>query len=97
MGSLGKELEEGGVENVTVKAVTFAGTENGVRIKSWGRPSNGFARNILFQHVTMLNVQNPIVINQNNCPGQVNQNSSTHYSIKLHVKLEIVVEMWNTG
>ncbi|ESW06331.1 hypothetical protein PHAVU_010G039000 [Phaseolus vulgaris] len=75
--SVGNELEEAGVENVTVKAVTFAGTENGVRIKSWGRPSNGFARNILFQHVTMLNVQNPIVIDQNycphqnNCPGQV--------------------------
>ncbi|CAJ1948812.1 unnamed protein product [Sphenostylis stenocarpa] len=71
VGSLGKELEEAGVENVTVNTVTFAGTENGVRIKSWGKPSNGFARNILFQHVTML-VQNPIVIDQNYCPHEKN-------------------------
>ncbi|KAL4336425.1 hypothetical protein AHAS_Ahas12G0008900 [Arachis hypogaea] len=70
VGSLGKELEEAGAENVTVKTVTFTGTENGVRIKSWGRPSNGFARNIIFQHLTMINVQNPIVIDQNYCPNE---------------------------
>ncbi|KAJ0035962.1 hypothetical protein Pint_26314 [Pistacia integerrima] len=68
IGSLGKEQEEAGVQNVTVKTVTFSGTQNGVRIKSWGRPSSGFARNILFQHATMNNVQNPIVIDQNYCP-----------------------------
>ena len=65
------------MQNVTVTAVTFTGTKNGVRIKSWGRPSNGFARNILFQHALMNNVDNPIIIDQNycpdnnNCPGQV--------------------------
>ncbi|KAJ4723877.1 Polygalacturonase [Melia azedarach] len=68
IGSLGKDLQEPGVQNVTVKGVTFTGTENGVRIKSWGRPSTGFARNILFQHSLMINVQNPIVIDQNYCP-----------------------------
>ncbi len=69
IGSLGKDQQEAGVQNVTVKTVTFTGTQNGVRIKSWGRPSNGFARNILFQHVVMVNAQNPIVIDQNYCPG----------------------------
>ena len=54
---------------MTVKTATFTGTQNGVRIKSWGRPSNGFAKNILFQHAVMTNVQNPIVIDQNYCPG----------------------------
>ncbi|KAJ4723873.1 polygalacturonase-like [Melia azedarach] len=72
IGSLGKELQEPGVQNVTVKTVTFTGTENGVRIKSWGRPSTGFARNILFQHVVMLNVRNPIIIDQNYCPNNKN-------------------------
>ncbi|KAJ0035773.1 hypothetical protein Pint_26296 [Pistacia integerrima] len=72
IGSLGKEQEEAGVQNVTVKTVTFSGTQNGVRIKSWGRPSSGFARNILFQHATMKNVQNPIVIDQNYCPDDKN-------------------------
>lgn len=70
IGSLAKEFQELGVENVTVKTIKFIGTENGVRIKSWGRPSNGFARNIIFQHATMVNVQNPIVIDQNYCPNQ---------------------------
>ncbi|KAL5579222.1 hypothetical protein UlMin_011664 [Ulmus minor] len=77
IGSLGKDQNEAGVQNVTLKAATFIGTQNGVRIKSWGRPSNGFARNILFQHAVMVDVQNPIVIDQNycpdnkGCPGQV--------------------------
>ena len=77
IGSLGKELEEAGVQNVTVKRVTFTGTQNGVRIKSWGRPSTGFVRHILFQHALMTDVENPIVIDQHycpdekNCPGQV--------------------------
>ncbi|XP_044466914.1 polygalacturonase-like isoform X1 [Mangifera indica] len=72
IGSLGKHLEEPGVQNVTVKTTTFTGTQNGVRIKSWGRPSNGFARNILFQHAVMSNVQNPIIIDQNYCPDNIN-------------------------
>ncbi|KAI5334912.1 hypothetical protein L3X38_025045 [Prunus dulcis] len=70
IGSLGKDQQEAGVQNVTVKTVTFTGTQNGLRIKSWGRPSTGFARNILFQHAVMINVQNPIVIDQNYCPGK---------------------------
>lgn len=60
------------MQNVTVKTTTFTGTQNGLRIKSWGRPSNGFARDILFQHAVMNNVQNPIVIDQNYCPGEKN-------------------------
>ncbi|XVE76657.1 hypothetical protein DITRI_Ditri12bG0191500 [Diplodiscus trichospermus] len=72
IGSLGKELEEAGVQNVTVKTVTFTGTQNGLRIKSWGRPSTGFARNILFQHAVMTDVQNPIVIDQHYCPDEKN-------------------------
>ncbi|KAI4297002.1 hypothetical protein L6164_036914 [Bauhinia variegata] len=69
IGSLGKDQNEPGVQNVTVKTVTFTGTQNGVRIKSWGRPSSGFVKNVLFQHAVMVNVQNPIVIDQNYCPS----------------------------
>ncbi|KAA8532173.1 hypothetical protein F0562_006685 [Nyssa sinensis] len=72
IGSLGKEMQEDGVQNVTVKTVTFTGTENGVRIKTWGRASNGFVRGVVFQHATMVNVQNPILIDQNYCPGNDN-------------------------
>uniref|UniRef100_A0A7N0U0R3 Polygalacturonase n=1 Tax=Kalanchoe fedtschenkoi TaxID=63787 RepID=A0A7N0U0R3_KALFE len=68
IGSLGKESEEPGVQNVTVRSVTFTGSQNGLRIKSWGRPSTGFVRNVLFQHALMVDVENPIVIDQNYCP-----------------------------
>ncbi|KAL2485335.1 Pectin lyase-like superfamily protein [Abeliophyllum distichum] len=77
IGSLGRDLKEDGVENVTVKTVTFKNTQNGVRIKTWARQSTGYVRGVLFQHAIMNNVQNPIVIDQNycpnnkNCPGQV--------------------------
>ncbi|KNA11440.1 hypothetical protein SOVF_135190 [Spinacia oleracea] len=69
IGSLAKDMNELGVENVTVKDVTFVGTQNGVRIKSWARPSNGFVKKVVFQHCTMINVQNPIIIDQNYCPS----------------------------
>ncbi|KAK6116779.1 hypothetical protein DH2020_049512 [Rehmannia glutinosa] len=41
IGSLGWDMQEAGVQNVTVKTATFTGTENGVRMKTWARPSNG--------------------------------------------------------
>ncbi|KAK8280655.1 hypothetical protein V6Z11_D09G191900 [Gossypium hirsutum] len=81
IGSLGKEVEEAGVQNVTVKTVAFTGTENGVRIKSWGRQSSGFARNILFQHAVMTDVQNPIVIDQQYCPDEKNCPGQVHINI----------------
>ncbi|TXG71875.1 hypothetical protein EZV62_000454 [Acer yangbiense] len=77
IGSLGKDMEEEGVQNVTVKNTVFRGTQNGLRIKSWARPSNGFVKGVQFIDVVMQNVQNPNIIDQNycphnlNCPGQV--------------------------
>ncbi|XP_010248209.1 PREDICTED: polygalacturonase-like [Nelumbo nucifera] len=69
IGSLGKDLVEEGVKNVTVKDVVFTGTQNGFRIKSWARPSNGFAKQVLFQDAIMKNVRYPIIIDQNYCPN----------------------------
>ncbi|XP_047339861.1 polygalacturonase-like [Impatiens glandulifera] len=69
IGSLGQTLQEAGVQNVTVTSTTFKGTENGVRIKTFAKPSNGFVKNVLFQHVTMVNVKNPIIIDQHYCPS----------------------------
>jgi len=75
------------VQNVTVKSATFTGTENGVRIKSWARPSNGFVRNVIFQHLTMVNAQNPIIIDQKycpdnkGCPGQVRNTINDTFQI----------------
>ncbi|PRQ48994.1 putative polygalacturonase [Rosa chinensis] len=72
IGSLAKDLEEEGVQNVTVKNAIFKGTQNGVRIKSWARRSNGFVQGVQFLDVEMIDVQNPIVIDQNYCPHNLN-------------------------
>ncbi|KAJ6865720.1 polygalacturonase-like protein [Populus alba x Populus x berolinensis] len=56
IGSLGKEFNEDGVENITLTYSIFSGSDNGVRIKSWARPSNGFVRNVVFQNLIMKNV-----------------------------------------
>ncbi|KAK7331244.1 hypothetical protein VNO77_25463 [Canavalia gladiata] len=69
IGSLGWDLNEPGVKNVTVRKATFFRTQNGFRIKSWGRPSSGFVNDVHFEHATMIDVQNPIVIDQHYCPN----------------------------
>ncbi|KAL8122240.1 polygalacturonase-like [Apium graveolens] len=69
IGSLGWDLQEPGVQNVTVKSVTFRNSDNGVRIKTWTRPSNGFVRDVLFQNIVMNNVKNPVLIDQDYCPN----------------------------
>ncbi|KAL0801036.1 hypothetical protein Bca101_056212 [Brassica carinata] len=69
IGSLAKELEEQGVENVTVKKAVFVRTDNGLRIKSWPRHSKGFVERVRFLGARMVNVSYPILIDQNYCPG----------------------------
>jgi len=69
IGSLSKDFNEDGVENITLTNSIFSGSDNGVRIKSWARPSNGFVRNVVFQNLIMKNVKNPIIIDQNYCPN----------------------------
>lgn len=78
IGSLGWNAQEAGVQNVTVKSTTFRGTQNGVRIKTWARPSNAFVKGVVFQHSVMVNVQFPIIIDQQYCPD--NKNCPTQVS-----------------
>lgn len=83
IGSLAKDVKERGVENVTVKSTTFTDTQNGFRIKSWARHSSGFVRNVRYIGATMTNVQNPIIIDQNYCPHNLNCPNKVTSSIKL--------------
>lgn len=69
IGSLGGSVNEDGVQNMTVTSSVFTKTQNGVRIKSWARASNGYARNIVYRNLIMKNVDNPIIIDQKYCPG----------------------------
>ncbi|KAM7461419.1 hypothetical protein LguiA_029540 [Lonicera macranthoides] len=55
IGSLAREYNEAGVENVTLINSDFIGSDNGLRIKSWARPSVGFVKKILFQNIVMKN------------------------------------------
>ncbi|OVA10644.1 Glycoside hydrolase [Macleaya cordata] len=83
IGSLAKDLNEEGVQDITVRDVVFTGSDNGLRIKSWARPSNGFVRNVLYQNIVMNNVRNPILIDQRYCPsnqGCPNQHSGIKIS-----------------
>ncbi|KAL0928285.1 hypothetical protein M5K25_000157 [Dendrobium thyrsiflorum] len=70
IGSLGKDegLKEEGVHNVTVQNILFLGSDNGLRIKTWGSNVEGYVKGIIFKHVVMNNVMNPIIIDQNYCP-----------------------------
>ncbi|KAG0487016.1 hypothetical protein HPP92_009111 [Vanilla planifolia] len=72
IGSLGASPGEAGVQNVTASLVVFTGTQNGFRVKTWANPYAGFVKDVTFEHATMNNVQNPIVIDQNYCPGNGN-------------------------
>ncbi|KAG0485106.1 hypothetical protein HPP92_009185 [Vanilla planifolia] len=60
------------VQNVTASLVVFTGTQIGFRVKTWANPYAGFVKDVTFEHATMNNVQNPIVIDQNYCPGNGN-------------------------
>eukprot|EP00257_Ricinus_communis_P009888 XP_002529095.2 polygalacturonase [Ricinus communis] len=83
IGSLAQYKNEEGVQNVTVANVVFTGTQNGVRIKSWERPSTAFVKNILFRDIVMKNTYNPIIIDQEYCPngrGCPNQSSGVKIS-----------------
>ncbi|GER34185.1 pectin lyase-like superfamily protein [Striga asiatica] len=72
IGSLGWTWQEPGVRDVTVKSVTLTETQNGVRIKTWARDTTAFVHRVLFQHIYMQNVGNPIFIDQNYCPNHMN-------------------------
>ncbi|KAK1390885.1 polygalacturonase-like [Heracleum sosnowskyi] len=69
IGSLGKVANEAGVQNITLINSAFTGSDNGLRIKSWARPTNSFVSNVVYQNIQMRNVENPIIIDQNYCPN----------------------------
>ncbi|XP_074284494.1 polygalacturonase-like [Silene latifolia] len=69
IGSLGNYAQEDGVRNITVTNVVFFKTQNGVRIKTWERPSTGFVRSVTFRNLVMKDVYNPIIIDQKYCPN----------------------------
>ncbi|KAK4275864.1 hypothetical protein QN277_018878 [Acacia crassicarpa] len=69
VGSLGKYEYEEPVEGLIVKNCTFKNTDNGVRIKTWpGTPVKIPVSRLRFENLVMINVTNPIIIDQEYCP-----------------------------
>lgn len=69
VGSLGRYVGEGDVTRVHVRDMTFVGTMNGVRIKTWeNSPTKSLAAHMVFENMIMKDVQNPIIIDQKYCP-----------------------------
>ncbi|XP_057428555.1 exopolygalacturonase-like [Lotus japonicus] len=64
VGSLGKYPDELEVKDVRVQNSKLSGTTNGLRIKSWPDKYPGAASDISFSGITMENVKNPIIIDQ---------------------------------
>ncbi|KAK6278554.1 hypothetical protein POUND7_018821 [Theobroma cacao] len=69
VGSLGKYKNEKDVVGINVRNCTIKGTQNGIRVKTWlGAPASS-ASNMTFEDVFMINVSNPIIIDQEYCPS----------------------------
>ncbi|KAK6930207.1 Glycoside hydrolase, family 28 [Dillenia turbinata] len=68
VGSLGKYSNEEDVVGIRVRNCTINGTTNGVRIKSWRGSPVSNALNMTFEDILMINVSNPIIIDQEYCP-----------------------------
>ncbi|KAL0005431.1 hypothetical protein SO802_012992 [Lithocarpus litseifolius] len=69
VGSLGANGAYATVEEVYVNNCSFNRTLNGARIKTW-QGGSGYARNIFFEQITLVDVKNPIIVDQFYCNGK---------------------------
>ncbi|XVF20737.1 hypothetical protein REPUB_Repub12eG0028700 [Reevesia pubescens] len=68
IGSLGKFQGEEPVAGIQIMNSTISYTQNGLRIKTWPASYPGSASDMHFEDITMNNVGNPIIIDQQYCP-----------------------------
>ncbi|KAJ1393359.1 Pectin lyase fold/virulence factor [Sesbania bispinosa] len=66
IGSLGNHNSRACVSNITVRDSMIKVTDNGVRIKTW-QGGSGSVSGVTFSNIHMVNVRNPIIIDQFYC------------------------------
>ncbi|OMO98562.1 Glycoside hydrolase, family 28 [Corchorus olitorius] len=69
VGSLGKYKYEKDVVGIHVRNCTIRDTQNGIRVKTWPGAPPSSASNMTFEDIHMINVANPIIIDQEYCPS----------------------------
>lgn len=99
MGSLGKYSAEKDVVGVRVKNCTINGTQNGVRIKTWPGSPASKASSFWFEDIVMINVSNPIIIDQEYCPWSTCTSSKVsvltpNHIINLTNVFQVVKALW---
>ncbi|XP_023754438.1 exopolygalacturonase [Lactuca sativa] len=83
VGSLGKYPNERPVQGIWIKNCTLTGTQNGVRIKSWPDSTSTTVSDIHFEDIVMDRVGNPIIIDQEYCPGHTCKKGGPSSRVKI--------------
>ncbi|KAK9689424.1 hypothetical protein RND81_09G058900 [Saponaria officinalis] len=81
IGSLGQSPNEI-VNQVVVRHCKIFGATNGLRIKTWATNMPGLVSNILYEDISLNNVDNPIIIEQNYCPTKTCSKGNSRVQIK---------------
>ncbi|EFJ18434.1 hypothetical protein SELMODRAFT_112735 [Selaginella moellendorffii] len=80
IGGLGRGGTKACVSDVSVHDVVVHTSQNGVRIKTW-QGGSGSVSSVHFHNIAVLNVSNPIVIDQFYCDGRSCHNQTSGVSI----------------
>ncbi|EOA28384.1 hypothetical protein CARUB_v10024590mg [Capsella rubella] len=97
VGSLGRYKDEKNVQGLTVRDSIFNGTTDGLRIKTWAKSVSEISvSNFLYENIQMINVGNPIIIDQQYCPhGQCD--SPGKYASHVQIKDVKYHKIWGTS
>ncbi|KAI5057535.1 hypothetical protein GOP47_0027550 [Adiantum capillus-veneris] len=86
LGGLGRAQTQACVSNVTIHDVFIRNSQNGVRIKTW-QGGSGSVKSISYKNIYVVNISNPIIIDQYYCDGSKckNQSSAVEWSCFLNM------------
>ncbi|XP_024545263.1 polygalacturonase [Selaginella moellendorffii] len=96
IGSLGKKRQSfDRVSHVKVRNAFLRDTQNGLRIKTW-EGGRGWAHDFVFEHITMLRVKNPILIDQYYCDHEHSGTCTPKRSCFVAIRRILVIRFLST-